>query len=277
MVENNGTSPDEPSKIQEEPGTKTDAAGDETSRPGDRDPSDPGSFLEMFIGPNPEPYLIFFRRAYPAGANGTPEAVPWSWHWGGFLIPIVWLFYRKLYIWAAGVIITLIVVGMIFPNLEIPGAALAAAFATQGKRLYIETALRRIRKILERDLPPDQRNELIRKAGGVSFPGLAFGALITIAPIVLLFMPVAPAGLPDCDARVTRNLAIEVMEDIASERGMSTSDLRIDGIEELPGSNNFLRRCDATANVAGESIPVTYKLTWQDRENGIFQLEMEWK
>jgi hypothetical protein len=241
------------------------------------DIDDPGRYLELFIGTNPEPYLNFYRKLFPNGANNKPVVVRWSWHWGGFLVPIPWMFYRKLYLWGAGVLLALIILEMVWPAAAKHSAAAFIVFAVGGKRLYVEHALKRIRKILERKLPPKERDELIGKAGGMSIPGAVLGTAIIVAGVVSLFVTLGSGGLPACNARETRELAMQVLEDLAVERGLSTQGLRIEQIEKLPVDLDFLRLCRATAYVAGKSVPVSYKLTWQDEKNGIFQLEMEWK
>ena len=65
--------------------------------------------LRLFIGPEVETYLKFYNRR-------RLENKIISWHWPVFFVSLVWLFYRKLYIWAFGLLFASIGLALVLPE-----------------------------------------------------------------------------------------------------------------------------------------------------------------
>lgn len=145
--------------------------------------------LTLFIRKNVDIYLDLYDE------NFRESGSRWficSWHWPAFFVPLLWLLYRKLYLWAAVFLfasyltifsLSLVVsegVATTIGQLVIP--AILAIFA---KRIYINHALQRIRKADERNLTLTERDAYLERAGGVSIPGAVFGCIVLFSMIVL--------------------------------------------------------------------------------------------
>ncbi|MDP9196821.1 MAG: DUF2628 domain-containing protein, partial [Pseudomonadota bacterium] len=151
----------------------------------------PRGELEAFIGPNIHRFMPLFDRM-------LQKQSPWllSWSWPGFLVPEIWLFYRKM--WAIAWILAgysvLVVLSGFFehPVLDktINGISIGVSLflATQAKALYLNHALAKIHKIREKETDPARRLELLKTEGGTS-PKAA--KIATAVILSVLFLGVA--------------------------------------------------------------------------------------
>ena len=110
--------------------------------------------------------------------------------WPGFLAPQAWFLYRKMYLWAALVSVSPLLLAYI-PKLAWLNwsTALIGAF---GLRFYLAHAERTIARIRALAPDEDQAQALIARAGGVSRIGAAIGVAFAFSAFVLSLK----AGLP---------------------------------------------------------------------------------
>ena len=144
--------------------------------------------LALFIGRN----AGRFERAW---REISLRRLPVTWSWPGFLVPVPWLFYRKMYLAAFSYVATIVILGLAAPDVA---GRLAAAFsiliAVLGKSLYVYHARRRIRRADARGLSGAARDDYLRRAGGVSPAAAIFGTLFTLSGIVLTVVSVVLGG-----------------------------------------------------------------------------------
>ncbi len=146
------------------------------------EPTPEEHLLRLFIGKNVDRYLP------------TPK-------WNGvvFFFPIPWFFYRKLYLMGVGVLFGVILVGNFIPPVLGENFPLAIVvgllLAGSANSWYMWYARRKVRDILQRDLSPEERETLARKAGGTSALGAVLGALIMLALVALAIMA-RQGGMP---------------------------------------------------------------------------------
>jgi hypothetical protein len=140
--------------------------------------------LRLFVGPNAE---IFVKVAYAAATRGPGRnAICWP----GFLFPVAWFLYRKMYGYAAVTVVTPVLSSLLHVPFEVTewmtfGFALLGGY---GKHIYLDRANRLITEI--RAGAPDEEiaRETIAQAGGVSWAGAVFGALLIAAFVSFAFL-----------------------------------------------------------------------------------------
>ncbi len=135
--------------------------------------------------------------AHVIGANSADyirRARGFAWHWPAALVPVPWLLYRKMYpecfLYLA--VVTLFPLALSNPVLT-PGLSqvllLTLFLGLRGHMLYRHSALRRIRKADNRELPGARRTRYLTRAGGVSWPGAVLGVLVTACLATYMFAP----------------------------------------------------------------------------------------
>ncbi|PWB83761.1 MAG: hypothetical protein C3F11_04925 [Methylocystaceae bacterium] len=137
--------------------------------------------LKLFVGSEAD----FFLRLWRAQCEGSGGREPL--HWASVLAPIVWFLYRKMYLTAAALTIAPVIVSFVFHS-DALSKALPVALAVMGgmgPRIYVLCAQRTIAEIRGRGLSEEEARATIVKAGGVSLPGAAIGALIMVAALIL--------------------------------------------------------------------------------------------
>lgn len=164
------------SRYQEAAPTETAAAAsaDEEAETSDLDE------LGLFVGENREKYRNKFARLYQNDGQYQTQ-----WHWPAFLVPVPWMIYRKLYPWAAA----LIVLQMILPPIAL--AAVGISMGMMGNYLYYRHAMQRIGKITASGT--ERRDEIVQ-AGGTNSMLVTIGAtfligLLTLFVYAQFFMP----------------------------------------------------------------------------------------
>jgi hypothetical protein len=229
--------------------------------------------LRLYLGRNPGPYMAFWERAR---ASGHPFV--WSWNWWGLLFPLPWLFYRK--IWAVGAAVVLLPV-LLDAMIGIgPGAgiALAALVAAGGKPLVVERAERKVRTIDALGLLSQESIDRLRRAGGVSRPGAAIGALLMAAVLIMAVYDSLPVRLPGCAAPVIREVVIDIARDNAEVTGLGGRVLRLEKIRQagVVGEGGG-RLCHAELRGAGEVLPVEYDVLWRSLDERRFVVDLRFR
>ncbi len=226
--------------------------------------------LRLYFGPNAGPYVAFWERVQ---ASGLPFV--WSWNWWGFLFPVPWLLYRK--IWAVGAAVVLLPIllnSMIGFHAE-AGIALATLIAAASKPLVIERAERKIRTISALKLLSQESIERLRRAGGVSRPGAVIGALLMIAVLGLALYENLPVNLPACNAPMIRSVVLDIAMDNAAATGLTGGDLKLEQVRQSgTGTDGKGRLCRAELRSQDQRLPVEYEVLWQSRGSGKFIVDL---
>ena len=97
-------------------------------------------------------YFAKFKKFKSEGRDGFSA----TWNWPAFLIPSIWLFYRKMYFWG---ILSLVLYCNLLVN--IPGRIV---LGIAGNYIYYKHAKKKINKIIDRNPNVDQ-GELNRLLG----------------------------------------------------------------------------------------------------------------
>jgi hypothetical protein len=148
--------------------------------------------LVTFFGPRAEGYLQTYEKIR-AGAN-RHRTFPMSWNWAVFLGSFVWFFFRKMYLWGAALIVLPIILGLVIGGTG--GGGTMFAFALFAKPLYVHTALARISKANQLSLTGAERDDYLRRAGGVSIvAGVLAGILYAALLAMLILSAVNPSAL----------------------------------------------------------------------------------
>lgn len=135
--------------------------------------------LETFFGPNADRYLEVYEKMRME--KNFQRASVKTWSWPVFLGGFTWFFYRKMYIYGATAVFTLLITSYLLGNtgsLGSAGGGMFAAFAMHAKTSYVNQALGRIAKADELGLTGIDRTDYLRRAGGVSLPAGIFAGLI---------------------------------------------------------------------------------------------------
>lgn len=139
----------------------------------DNGTSDEWDEICLFIGENTDAYRHKLRALYDNDGKYKLQ-----WHWPAFFIPIPWMIFRKMYLWAVAYTLIMAVSPLILllPVVLLPG--LAANY------LYYRTAVQKIAKITSRD---EQRRAEIAQAGGSNSIIMTIG-LSVLATIIMSFI-----------------------------------------------------------------------------------------
>jgi hypothetical protein len=225
--------------------------------------------LRLFVGPNADKFLKIYR----AQRDGKRA---FSFNWVVLLAALPWFFYRKLYVIGVGLLLVPIIVVVIFPKLSGVGTTgFAAALAVLANMLYVQIALRRIKKLKALNLSPAERDERIRKAGGTSPAGAVFGTLILASMIALLFVDLASAQLPECASGDVRDLARSALTDSLSKNGVDAEGLSLSDFNAVESAEDGSRHLSSfSAELAVENTPLYLSVTWEDRSSGEFQIHL---
>lgn len=223
--------------------------------------------LRLFIGPNAEDYIETWTRA-----GGHPFV--WSWNWWGFLFPIPWLFYRKL--WNIGSLLILVpaLIEAITGRGTEAGLLLAMVIAALGKPLVLERGERKVRKVEALGLLSQDSAEMLRRAGGVSRAGAVYGAILLVTTLGLSLYRQWPASLPGCDDAVVQDTVLDIAHDNSERTGLEGGALSLDGIRQISGIGTTSRICAADLRAGGGGIPVEYEIVWLSRADGRYVVDL---
>jgi hypothetical protein len=207
-----------------------------------------------------------------------------SWLGGAFLFGALWGLHRRLYgavaVWAA----TVVALGLLFGG--VAGAVLGLLFtflaAAYARQFVVRSALRRIRRIDAKGLPPDVRARAIRRAGRTSI----------VAPLVLvaavgghMVIAAGPAtspkpglALPDCDSPAVQAVVVDLAagalgkgQGLATLTAGSATELRA---ETATAGHVIVRDCGAAVVVDGGASRWSYRVSWDDYASRRFRVDL---
>jgi len=151
-----------------------------------KDPDQPMRRAELnaFIGPNPASFLAVYHRIAASAATGDRRLTSLI---GGLCAPAfflgpVWFFYRKMWLWAWGYCVVMLLLSAL-PIGGQAGLGLSVAAALMARWAYLDHATRRIAKIrLARPLDEQAYFTQLAAAGGISkLAGWASGIFFATA------------------------------------------------------------------------------------------------
>jgi hypothetical protein len=226
--------------------------------------------LRLYLGPNPGPYVAYWESAR---ASGHPFV--WGWNWWGLLFPVPWLFYRKIWAVGAAVVLLPVLLDAVLGFGSEAGIGLAALIAAGGKALVIERAERKSKSVDALGLLSQESIARLRRAGGVSRPGAAIGALMMLAVLILALYDRLPARLPGCAAPIIREVVVDIARDNVEATGLESKVLRLERIRQagVIGEREG-RLCHAELRGDGESLPVEYDVLWRARSERRFVVDL---
>ena len=226
--------------------------------------------LRIYIGPNADKFL-----SMEAGTAETGYKKTRSWNVATFFMPLIWFFYRKLYL--AGIMVAVIIpiiIGMVFPDL--PRAVftgLNAAIAAYANFYYLDTAKKKVLKMMSLGLSKTELQDLALKKGGVSEIGAVIGGLIMASFIAISLMDVAENELPSCDAPVAQQLLKNVISS-QSTPPIPSELLVINGIQLLETKPNEENICRYDISIDKEIRSFQANISWHDQSTNQFSLQV---
>jgi hypothetical protein len=134
--------------------------------------------IRAYAGKNGDLYVATLERMF-ARDRAFGETV-YEWNWAAFFGLLAWSLYRKMWLFAAAVMIgpALVETLLIGHPVALVNILVACAATSASKSLYVRSALRRIRKLRARGLCDDEL--LARLEGkGRSRIGLVVGLILT--------------------------------------------------------------------------------------------------
>lgn len=156
--------------------------GPENSTEGEVREKTDDEYFRMFVGPNSNTFFAVFC-GYREGKSKPSQ------NWVAFVAPIIWLFYRKLYLAGFASMAVPVVVGIIYPDIPDPAyIGLGIVFLFYSNQVYVMVADRRIRNLKALGLPQDEFENRLKRAGGTSPIAAIFGAVLMMALIALVVM-----------------------------------------------------------------------------------------
>lgn len=127
----------------------------------------------LFVGENIDAYRHKFRTLYDNDGKFKLQ-----WHWPAFFIPVPWMIFRKMYLWAAAYTLIMAVspLLLLIPVILLPGFV--------GNYLYYRQAVQKISKIQSHG---EQRRTDIIQAGGNNSILMTIG-LSVLASLIMSFI-----------------------------------------------------------------------------------------
>ena len=158
--------------------------------------------LRDFIGPRADAYLATYQKLRESSilaTGGRPKLrfFPGGFSSAAFFLGPVWFFYRKMWLWAWGIVAVMVVLGLI-PRTGSFGVPLGMVLALSARRIYVEHAVGRL-QALRAENGGMLSLSAVQKAGGVSplaggISGVVLFLLlaVSIAAVVLQSRGVLP-------------------------------------------------------------------------------------
>lgn len=223
--------------------------------------------LRRFIGPRADGYLRI-REARQRGE--WPLEVVWL----AFMLPLVWLFYRRM------MLVALVVVAVAAAlDFAVPGAALlvhavlatALGLAGLGNVLYVQHAERKVTALMRRRLPLTEQETAAQHQGGVSVWDAVFGGILTLAllwravglHVIMALMPFLDPILPSCNDPETLGIVENVVTTIAAEQGVHDITVTLEGAAQH-GLDEMRRDCLVQARIGGQPGLLRVVVVWSD-------------
>jgi hypothetical protein len=136
--------------------------------------------ISFFVGPNAAKFL----RVYDAQERGYWPVLPC---WPGFLVPLPWFLYRKMYLLSASSFIAVFTTGLhASPTARIAAGCVPSVLGIIGRWIYVSAARRKIAEIRDRLSDDGEARAVIGMAGGVSVAGAVLGSLIMMLGLLAI-------------------------------------------------------------------------------------------
>jgi len=142
-----------------------------------------GEMFSLFVGPNAEKFEATRAKIHAAAGK---RRMARTWSWPAFLVPQVWLLYRKQWGMALAIIVLPTIIAYLIGSRGASGLTIALLMGMWGRTFYVLAAEEKIRKIEALGLGPTETRERIRRAGGVSRVAAVIGSIILALCIALL-------------------------------------------------------------------------------------------
>jgi hypothetical protein len=145
--------------------------------------------LALFFGPHADAYLRVYDKMRERSRNWVM-----SWSWPGFFTPIVWLFYRKLYLYGALCTVIPLAIALAFDLSA--GSGIAVVIALSARAWYVSAGLQHIGKADQLGLLGAERSDYLRRVGGVSPAAGVLVGLVHAALAALLIADIIGGSEP---------------------------------------------------------------------------------
>jgi hypothetical protein len=137
--------------------------------------------LRGFFGQRADKYLAIYEKM-----RASNKSFVQTWNWVVFFTSFPWFFYRKMYVAGALVIVVPTLLAYLFGFTGNVGAAIGVAMSAN--YFYVHAAIKRVSKADALGLVGQERQEYLRRAGGVSVvAGVLSGSLFALAVVALVF------------------------------------------------------------------------------------------
>ena len=140
----------------------------------------------VFVGPKVKAFLPAYEKQRAAANRAPGEKVKFEWASGGFNAGAffggpIWFFYRRMWAWAWGLTVALLLIGLI-PGTSRVGLPVGIVLALWGNQLYVTHAVTKIAKLREAGRGSVEE---LQRAGGVSklaawISGIVYAGLIAL-------------------------------------------------------------------------------------------------
>jgi len=148
--------------------------------------------LSVFFGPRADKYLAIYEKMR---ARDAPWA-RWNFNVPVFFCGFPWFFYRRMYLVGSLVIFLPILAGYLFGFQG--NAGIAVGLAVSANNLYVLSGMKRLHKADELGLSGEERQEYLRRAGGVSVVAGVLASLLFVTIFALaiygVYLEHHPAG-----------------------------------------------------------------------------------
>ncbi|ACO03033.1 MAG TPA: DUF2628 domain-containing protein [Persephonella sp.] len=142
--------------------------------------------IKAFVGEKSDYYIKKFEKFEKGGSI--------SWNWSAFFFGVLWMFYRKMYLYGTGIFLGILFLNIILEILKVNPVVstgvslwLWIGFGMFGNYIYYIFVINSIKKLKKQFHSEEQFFELLKKKGGVNKLILyIFGALGLIYLLLLV-------------------------------------------------------------------------------------------
>ena len=130
-----------------------------------------------YIGKNADYYIRKFRKFTAGGGGGAGggETFALTWHWPAFFFPVLWMLYRKMYVWALVAFLVDMVPGL--------GLVFMVVFGVTANYIYFRHVRARVFEARETAGPEGAVAELAA-SGGVNRWVFVLAAVIAVVIVM---------------------------------------------------------------------------------------------
>lgn len=211
-----------------------------------------------------------------------------GWSWPAFLLGPVWLFYRRLDIEGAVLLLVPALLALISSYLSLVSLLLYVFYTFLANQYLLYRAERRIYAIEQQAIPDADRDTLIRRRGGVSMRGAIAGGMLTVGVIAGLaagptwasidrlknLLPTASrAALPACTAPRIKNIVQRMIVSQLASLNIPTAGIETSGYAEISASDEE-RNCRMTLTGGGQTASYKVRILWRDSSRKGFRVQL---